>query len=586
LPLLWAGAAEAGSPPGAVAAPSKTVALWQPLELAFKGPAESKPGSPGPQGGSPGAAPALNPFVDVRFTVRFHQDAGTTEVLGFYDGRGTYRVRFLAPKVGLWHYTTVSGSPALEGIEGDFTVTKPSAGPAARGPIAVVRTSHFAHADGTPFHALATDWPAGAENREATALKAFSASAFDLVSVPVLPTEAAWGGKPPSVWPFAERPAVGGARGGFDPARLDPRYFERLENRIRALGRAGVEVELVLFPGEGGPSRSSGFDFDRMAAEDDDRYVRYVVARFSAFPNVWWSLGDREALLASKRQADLDRLGKLVAAEDAYHHPRSVTSVVGSALDLGSRPWVTHAVVRAAAPAATLPAGKSPRVLPVDLLALRKALGKPLVVVESTPAGGAGGGGGDGDGGGAVPSPASAELIDRLWRDVLAGVGVHLQVRADGPRPAPGGVAWSPPLSWSAVGALHGTALPRLAFLARVLKGVPAGGDLEPVDAWPGLGGPGAEAPGFYLAYFGEEGPPSWTFQLPVATPATGPGPADGTAFKAELLDTWNMTAVPLPGPRLFVSQRAADGSTISTDPSPVALPSRPYLALRITRQP
>src|SRR5262249_25630388 len=69
---------------------------------------------PGPTNG--------NPFVDVQFSATF----GSNSVTGFYDGDGTYRVRFMPDHTGDWTYTTHSNRQELEGKTGKFTVTAPS----------------------------------------------------------------------------------------------------------------------------------------------------------------------------------------------------------------------------------------------------------------------------------------------------------------------------------------------------------------------------------------------------------------------------------------------------------------------------
>ena len=45
---------------------------------------------------------------------------GIVVVGGFYDGGGTYRVRFSLPAEGEWKYTTASSASALDG-SGEFT---------------------------------------------------------------------------------------------------------------------------------------------------------------------------------------------------------------------------------------------------------------------------------------------------------------------------------------------------------------------------------------------------------------------------------------------------------------------------------
>lgn len=41
-------------------------------------------------------------------------------VLGFYDGDGVYRIRFMPEHQGKWTFRTSSNAPALHGLEGNW----------------------------------------------------------------------------------------------------------------------------------------------------------------------------------------------------------------------------------------------------------------------------------------------------------------------------------------------------------------------------------------------------------------------------------------------------------------------------------
>jgi len=101
---------------------------------------------PGPSAG--------NPFIDVRISARFQFGHRTVEADGFYDGGGTYRIRFMPDEIGQWTYTTTSNIAALDGKTGAFSVTEPS--PADHGPVRVRNVSHFAYEDGTPYIPIGT----------------------------------------------------------------------------------------------------------------------------------------------------------------------------------------------------------------------------------------------------------------------------------------------------------------------------------------------------------------------------------------------------------------------------------------------
>jgi hypothetical protein len=59
-----------------------SIAKWDFFELALPGPADG------------------NPYLDVAFEATFTQGARAVRVPGFYDGEGTYRVRFMPDAEG------------------------------------------------------------------------------------------------------------------------------------------------------------------------------------------------------------------------------------------------------------------------------------------------------------------------------------------------------------------------------------------------------------------------------------------------------------------------------------------------------
>ena len=77
-----------------------------------------------------------------------------------------------------------------------------------------------------------------------------------------------------------------------------------------------------------------------MDAEQDDRYLRYVVARLAAYRNVWWSMANEYDLMPNKAMADWDRIFRVVQESDPYQHLRSIHNC--REFYDHSKPWVTH----------------------------------------------------------------------------------------------------------------------------------------------------------------------------------------------------------------------------------------------------
>ena len=120
----------------AAGAPGAEVEQWGLYEAAFTGPAaETSP-------------------LDVSFTATFSQGAQRVAVPGFWDGGGSYKVRFSPPATGEWKFTTTSQVAGLNGKTGAFTATKPTGG--NHGPVEVFDTFYLRYADGTPYHQFGT----------------------------------------------------------------------------------------------------------------------------------------------------------------------------------------------------------------------------------------------------------------------------------------------------------------------------------------------------------------------------------------------------------------------------------------------
>ena len=132
-------------------------------------------------------------------------------------------------------------------------------------------------------------------------------------------------GTPPKTWDFS---------------RFDPNFFQHLEKRVGDLRDRGIEADLILFD----PYDKGRWGFDRMAADVDDRYVRYIVSRLAAYRNVWWSLSNEYDFNKNKTESDWDRLFQVVQAADPYGHLRSIHN--GFYIYNNTKPWVTHASIQ------------------------------------------------------------------------------------------------------------------------------------------------------------------------------------------------------------------------------------------------
>ena len=92
-------------------------------------------------------------------------------VSGFYDGGGTYKVRFAPPYAGLWRYVTRSNSAGLDGRTGAFVVDEPK--PGNHGPV-ISNKWALQHEDGTPHFSVGStsyQWTSKGSDMQAQTLQ-------------------------------------------------------------------------------------------------------------------------------------------------------------------------------------------------------------------------------------------------------------------------------------------------------------------------------------------------------------------------------------------------------------------------------
>jgi Domain of unknown function (DUF5060)/Protein of unknown function (DUF4038)/Domain of unknown function (DUF5605) len=275
---------------------------------------------------------AGNPFRDVILSAQFTHEHRTVEVKGFYDGNGTFRIRFMPDTPGAWSYKTISTAAELNGSTGRLTCTP--AKPGNHGPVTTAHQFHFEHADGTPYFPFGTTTYAfffTSDDNAANSLGGMTGR-FNKTRACVPPKPL---GQGEQMLPFPTTGTPDATGKANDYARFNPEYFQRLERRLLQLQAAGIEADCILFH----PYDAWGYKI--MPNDADDFYLRYVVARLSAFRNVWWSIANEYDLVRAKTMSDWDRFFRIVQAEDPYSHLRSIHH--SRVIYDHSKPWCTHA---------------------------------------------------------------------------------------------------------------------------------------------------------------------------------------------------------------------------------------------------
>jgi hypothetical protein len=479
------------------------------------------------------ATAAGNPF-DVQLSARFTSDGNSVDVSGFYDGDGVYRIRFMPPQRGVWRYETKSNLPELSGTGGAFTCVEPSA--ASHGPVGARNVYQFAYADGTQFVPISTTLYGWVNQRsdelQEQTLASLKTSPFNRIRMMVLPIKYGTDNEP-RFFPFEVT-----ADHNWDYSKFDPRYFQHIETRLAQLRDMGIEAELILFH-----NRDNGLtQLDRMPPDADDRYLRYVIARFSAYRNVWWNLANEFDSLRFKQDKDWDRLFGILQREDPYQHLRSIHQM-HRYYDV-TLPGETYMSIQNGGAVSEFGRPDS----------FRQASQKPVIFDEIEY---------EGDKPQSWAHVSPQDMTYRFWLAIVAGTyATHGETYDNAP-----GVAWI-----SRGGKLAGKSPQRIAFLKDILATAPSDGiiPINPQDPTIGIAGKVGE---YYLIYFGKASPKQWAFDLPA-----GRFVRPGTKYQIDVIDTWNMTITP-------IKQLATVPPKATTQSSQlISLPGRAYIALRIKR--
>lgn len=460
-----------------------------------------------------------NPFTDVELKATFtnEKEGRNLQVLGFYNGNGSYKIRMMPDREGHWSYRTESTVKVLDGLEGSFVCTPPEAG--NHGPVRVRDKYHFAYEDGTaylPFGTTSYVWTHQDEEVEQQTLESLESSPFNKMRMCVFPKSYLYNRNEPKLYPFE-----GSVEEGWNYSVFNPAFFEHLEQRIADLGRLGIEADLILF------HPYDRWGFSEMNQETDDLYLRYIVARLSAFRHVWWSLANEFDLMWAKTSEDWERYARIITENDPYGHLLSNHNWL-SFYD-HSKPWLTHCSLQRIDVYKTSEAA----------LEWRERWDKPIVIDECAYEGDIDQGWGNISG---------EEMVRRFWEGTIRGGYVgHGETYLNDEE-----VLW-----WSKGGKLVGDSPERIGFLRRLVEEAPEQ-RWEPLRSDWDLPCAGIRDE-YYVYYFGFNQPKFRIFQM-----------KPGIKYKVDIIDTWNMTI--------------DESAGIREGTFRVELPGRLYMAVRLTR--
>lgn len=437
-----------------------------------------------------------NPFLDVKLSARFSQGTNEIVVPGFYDGNGHYKIRFSPPTQGKWRYDTASNQPKLNGKTDSFIAGKPS--PNNHGPVETFKTFYLHYADGAPYHEFGTTcyaWVHQPEKLQEQTLKTLAASPFNKIRFCIFPKSYIYNTNEPETFAFKRK-----ANGTFDFEQFDPKFWRHFEQRISDLQKLGIQADIILW------HPYDRWGFAEMSDEQDNRYLRYCIARLSAYRNVWWSLANEYDFMTertprgqrgNKQYEDWDRFFSILQNEDPHRRLRGIHNA--RKIYDATKPWVTHLSLQSS----DLDGG----------VRFREKYQKPVIYDECRY---------EGNISQSWGRLTARQMTQRFWLATMSGCYCgHGETYTNSQD-----ILW-----WSKGGILRGESPKRIQWLKNFMAAAPAFDTLQPLGDDKGrfiLAQPGK----YYLVYCTNAQPQTVTLD------------GDGE-YKVDIIDPWEMTVTP-----------------------------------------
>ncbi|HEX7360848.1 MAG TPA: DUF5060 domain-containing protein [Bryobacteraceae bacterium] len=270
---------------------------------------------------------ARNPFTDVLVSGTFESATGGNvwHVDGFCDtpDGSVYRIRFMPPAPGTYKYSITYRQGALKK---DFAGTFLATDGHRKGPIRIDPQYrwHFIW-EGTGehyfFNGTTAYWLTGWKDERIirNSIDRLHRLKVNRIRVTVAGRSNLFFGEPvmigdnysnlPTPW-VAERPNDF-THPGFDYTRFYIPFWQKFERMLKYARDRDVIISVIFDMNDNKVHPAAG-------SEDERRFLRYAVTRFSAFSNVTWDLGDD--LDGYRDDKWTHETGTLVEQWDPYHH--------------------------------------------------------------------------------------------------------------------------------------------------------------------------------------------------------------------------------------------------------------------------
>jgi hypothetical protein len=297
-----------------------------------------------------------NPF-DVDLVGEFTGPGGVhLSVPGFYDGNGVWKIRFSPTSLGTWSLRTRSSLPALNGRAETGIECQPSKHAAIHGGLRVdpLHPHHFIFEDGTRYFLSGYEadflWAAEMNDPERRVMHKLidqiAARGFNHLLVNVYAHDTRWASGKSCPWDYGppELYAWEGTNEKPDHSRPNTKFFQLYDGMMNALRDKGIVAHIMV------KVYNKQVNWPAPGSGDEQRYFKYVTARYQGYSNVVWDFSkecfnERDKTL-QKRLIDLirsnDAYRRLVSAHDndAYDWNPELNSNTDFRTDQQHTNWV------------------------------------------------------------------------------------------------------------------------------------------------------------------------------------------------------------------------------------------------------
>lgn len=354
------------------------------------------------------------------------------KVSGFYAGDRHYKVRYLPQETGMveWKITGLFNEQGKEecvacadGIH--HGVVKPN------GTAMKYEDGTICRTFGTTVYAMMHQ----SEDVIQETIDTILQSPFNKIRTCMFPKHYVFNENEPEYFAFERK-----KDGSFDFHRPCMKFWDAFERMIRIFDERQIQVDLILF------HPYDWWGFAKMTKEQYLLYLNYLLARFAAFPNLWWSLANEYDCMTAFSKEDWTGIEEYISNTDVYGHMLSCHYMLES-YDY-SRKNVTHCSVQGDV---------------TEVENLMKQYGKPVLMDEF---------GYEGNIFCHWGNLSAFEEVHRFWLCcVMGGYGTHGETYMND----------TDTLWWGKGGKLVGQSPARIGFLREIIEELP--GALEPVGS-------------------------------------------------------------------------------------------------------